>query len=68
MQEIATLKLRDLESADEAVAVCRATSGMVGLGLSLSKGSDVEVFLSTDDCRKLVDALSEALEIASKER
>jgi hypothetical protein len=68
MQEIATLKFQDLASADEGVAVCRATSGMVGLCLSLCKGADVEVFLSADDCRTLLDALSQALNVAEKPR
>ena len=68
MQEIATLEFQDLESADKGVAVCRATSGMVGLALSLRTGSDVEAFLSPADCRKLLDALSRALDVAEQQR
>lgn len=66
MREIATLKFRDLESADDVVAVCRAAAGMVGLCVSLTKGSDVETFVSPDDCRKLIEALSAALDAAEK--
>ena len=65
MQQIATLKFTDLETAGDAVAICRAKLGEVGICLSLGEGPDTEVFLSTEDCRKLVDVLGNALIIAS---
>lgn len=64
MQEIATLKFTDLATVGDALAICRAKPGEVGICLSLCDGPDTEVFLSTDDCRKLVDVLGNALIVA----
>jgi hypothetical protein len=54
-----------LDTASEAVAICRAKLGAVGICLSLREGPETEVLLSTEDCRKLVDGLGSALIVAS---
>jgi hypothetical protein len=65
MQEIATLNFVDLETAADAVAICRARLGAVGICISLREGPDAEVLLTTEDCRSLMDAIGSALTVAS---
>lgn len=60
-KEVATLSFIDSENRDEAVVIVRVTEGSVGLCLSLKKDGDMEVFMPTEDCRKLIQALQSAL-------
>ncbi len=53
-----TVSFVNHETGDEAVV--RVASASVGLALSLRTGGDVEVFLSPDDARSLLDALAAA--------
>jgi hypothetical protein len=53
---------RDVDSEDEVFAAVRRVPNGVGIFLSLREDGDIEVFLSSDDARRLADAV---LRIAS---
>ena len=65
MHEIATLNFRDPESSDDACAIVRAGEGQVALCLTLKSDGDVEVFLSVDMTKSLIEALNRAVIEAS---
>jgi hypothetical protein len=50
----------DQDSKQEGVATVRVTDEAVGLGLSLRRNGDIEVFLKPADIRRLVQALNKA--------
>jgi len=60
-KEITTLRFKDAESKEQSVAIVRTSAAAVGLCLSVEKDGDVEVFLSVADCKKLIEALQEAI-------
>ena len=60
MKEVATIKFKDAETADEAVAVVRCSDTLVALCLSVKGGSDVEVVMGKADAAKLLEALRAA--------
>jgi len=64
MQEIATVTFTDADSKDDAVAIVRATKGIVGFAVSLKEDGDFEVFMSTKDCRAIVSELQRAIGFA----
>jgi hypothetical protein len=66
MNDIASLRFTDVESGEEAVVICRATTGRVSLCVSLRHGADVEVHLAVEDCRKLLQALNAGLNAATE--
>ena len=55
MRNIATLKLGG--SNDEVCAIVRSSSNRIGLCLSKRDEGDVEVFMSREECKTLIDAL-----------
>ena len=65
MHEIATLNVGDPENRDEACAIVRAGEGQVALCLTLKSDGDVEVFLSVDMTKLLIEALNRAVTEAS---
>jgi hypothetical protein len=67
MKEIATIKFVDADTKDDALAVVRASQGVVALALSLRSNGDTEVFLSRPDCDRLVQALQRAARELSAE-
>jgi hypothetical protein len=64
MEGVATIRFKDVVSQDEAVAIVRAEPGHVGLALSRREDGDIEVFLTTEACAKLADALTKAQRLA----
>jgi len=66
MKNIATLQFIDAETGDDGLAVVRASARAVSLALSLRANGDTEVFLSKQDCRKLIAALEQATSDASR--
>jgi hypothetical protein len=64
MKEIASITFVDAASDDEAVAIVRASEGLVAIALSLKRGSDVEVLLRTEDGRRLLVELQRAISVA----
>jgi hypothetical protein len=61
-KEIGTLTFVDAESNDEAVAIVRISgANTIGLCLSLRSNGDVEAFMRRDDARRVVEALTAAL-------
>ena len=61
MKEIATIKFKDAETSDNAIAVIRSADDAVAICLSVQGGSDVEVVLSKADARVLLEALKKAV-------
>lgn len=55
--QVATICFPDRDSGDEAVVVLRTAGEMVGLGLSLRKSGDVEVFFGAQELDQLIEAL-----------
>ena len=61
MKEAATIKFRDSETGDEAVAIVRYDKRHIALCLSLKPNGDVEVVMGAVEARKLLEALAKAL-------
>jgi len=61
MNEVATIKIQDVESADKAVAIVRYGEGRVALCLSLKSNGDVEVTMTKADAERLIEALRQAI-------
>ena len=57
MRQAATITFVDNDSKDEVWVFVRYDESKVGLGLSLKKDGDIEVFMSKDDAKKLIEAL-----------
>jgi hypothetical protein len=64
MKEIATLRFIDADSKDEALAIIRASDKLIAIAFALQSDGDFEVFLETQDCRKLVAELQHAISIS----
>jgi hypothetical protein len=60
VQPIATIAFTDRDSDDEAHAIVRAGDGSVALALTLRHDGDLQVVMSPDATRELIDALSVA--------
>ena len=61
MEEISTIRFKDLESGDNGVVIIRARKGILGLALSLEKDGDLEVFFTPTDCQLVTEGLQKAL-------
>ena len=59
--EIKTFEFVEQEVMEPAFVIIRAGEGMIGLALTVEKHGDFEVFMSSDDCKKLVKHLGEAI-------
>jgi hypothetical protein len=64
MVNVATIKFVDCDSDEEALAIVRASRGIVALGISLIHDGDIEVVMKSEDCDRLLDALQQALAVA----
>ena len=64
MQEVDTIRFLESDSGDDAVAVVRASAGLVALALSLRADGDTEVVMQPADCEELLRALQQAVSIA----
>jgi hypothetical protein len=65
MNAVATIEFRDAVSGDDGIAVVRAAPGVVGLALSLRGDGDIELFLPPDAARPLLDAIRQAVVLAT---
>jgi len=61
MTDAATIKFRDAESSEEAVAMVRYDEHRVAVCLSLKTNGDVEAVMSKADAQKLLEALKVAV-------
>ena len=61
MKEVATIKFKDAETSDDAVAIIRNDEGVVAICLSVLGGSDVEVVMRKADASALLEALKAAV-------
>jgi hypothetical protein len=64
MNEAASIKIRDFESSEEALAIVRYDGSRVALCLSLKSDGDVEVVMNKADAGKLIEALKKATSTA----
>ena len=60
MQDAATITFIDVESKDEACVGVRYDETTVALFVSLKTDGDIDVCMSKDDARKLIEALEKA--------
>ncbi len=65
MQQIGNISFIDLDSGDEAIIIVRAREGRIALTTSLKENGDVAAILNPEDCKHLIDLLSQAIGIAS---
>jgi hypothetical protein len=61
MDPVATIEFRDSSTQDGGVIIVQRGKGVVALAVSLQTDGDVEVLLAADDCRRVVEALEQAL-------
>lgn len=64
MKEVATVRFVEVESKSEAIAIIRASSGLIGFALSVMNDGDIEVFLEPQDCRTVITELQRAVAVA----
>jgi hypothetical protein len=57
MKEIATIRFKDVETGNDAVAIVRRNENLVAICLSVQGGADVEVGMSMVDATALLAAL-----------
>ena len=61
MKHAATIKFEDLDEHDEALVIVRYDEDRVVLGLSLRANGDLQVVMTKEDGRRVLQALSEAV-------
>jgi hypothetical protein len=61
MEQAGSVKFVDADSGDDAYASVRYDGATVALAISLKSDGDVEVFMSKQDARLLLDALRVAV-------
>jgi len=62
MKHVATItKLQDIDQLDEATAIVRCDASGVALCLTIRSDGDVDVFMTRDVVRELVEALQQAI-------
>jgi hypothetical protein len=66
MENVATVRFKDVDADDEALAIVRARVGAVAVALSLQQDGDLEVVLPVDAARELRRALDAALAVADR--
>jgi hypothetical protein len=64
VNNIATLKFKDVISGHSVVFVVRADIGRVGICVSLEQNGDVETFIGPEDCENLCSAIRLAEQMA----
>lgn len=67
MDNVSTLKVRDKDEDQEALAIVRPVNGFVALALSLEHGADVEIAFTPSECEDLIGRLQAALAEARSE-
>ena len=61
MREITTLTFTDNKTQSEGVLIIRASEKEVSLCLSVLNGGDIEVRLSSENAKKVIGGLEEAV-------
>ena len=62
MEEIATIRFQEVDTADEGFAIIRRSSNAVAIALSLRGNGDIEIVITKDDARRFLKALQAAIE------
>ena len=62
MKEAATIKFTELETADEALAIVRYDEVAVAVCLSVKSTGDLEVVMTKENARDLMEALRAAVD------
>jgi len=62
MREITTLTFFDNKSQSQGVLIIRASKKEASLCLSVLNGSDIEVRLSPENAKKVIDGLEKAVD------
>jgi hypothetical protein len=61
MKQAGSLNFKDADSGDDTYVSVRYDEGTVALAVSLMQDGDIEVFMSKEDARVLLEALRVAL-------
>jgi len=61
MIEAGTIRFQDIETRDEAVVIVRYDQSQVALCLSIKSDGDLEVSMTKDDTRALLEVLKRAI-------
>lgn len=62
MKNIATIKFHDTQQSDEALVIVRSDGQTVGLTLSLGSNGDIEVFMSREITKQVIEALNKSID------
>jgi hypothetical protein len=65
MKQVVTIQFTDDDSGGNAVVIIRAARGSVALCLSREEDGDVEVVFNPEVCRNLIEALEQAISLAT---
>ena len=65
MKEVAKIDFFDTSENDNGFAIVSAEQNRIRLVLSLEHNGDIDVFFEVRDCRKLVEALQQAIAVAN---
>lgn len=61
MQQGRIIKLKDLDTSDEAFFIVRHDDKSVVVGLSLKSNGDMQVAMTKQEAKELIEALKEAV-------
>ena len=61
MDTVSTLKFRDKDEDQEALAIVRSVNGFIALTLSLEHGGDMQVAFTPAECKTLINHLNQAV-------
>lgn len=65
-KNVAVVEVTDHDSGKDSIVIVRAYENCVVLGLSILTDGDIEIGLSVDKCRLVIDELQKAISIAEK--
>jgi hypothetical protein len=60
-KQITTIQFKDIDSNDEALIIVRASENYITLCVSKREDGDIEVVFQTEEGKKLLEALRQAL-------
>ena len=64
MEEIVNFNFADADSGEEVYLSIRAGNNVIALALSIESNGDVEVFMPKDIGKKVVEALTQSLQLS----
>jgi hypothetical protein len=65
MKQVVAIEFTDDDSGGNAVVIVRAGRGGVALSLSMEEDGDVGVVFNPEVCRNLIEALEQAISLAT---